>query len=102
MPLPPAASAQAAALLPPANSAARLTTVQLDRWKYTENLVTAEGWLHDLAADPGEERDLAWSDDPAHVERKAALRWLLHSGNVAQLEWATALRAHPTKDLLGP
>ena len=83
------------------NSAARLTTLQLDDWKYTENLVSGESWLHDLSVDPGETRDLAWSADPAHVERKAALRWLLHSGNVAQLEWASSLRASPTKDLLG-
>lgn len=82
------------------NSAARLTTLQVDHWKYTENLVTGEALLHDLAADPGEHKDLAWSPDPAHVERRAALSWLVHAGNAAQLEWAAGLRAHPTRSLL--
>jgi arylsulfatase A-like enzyme len=81
------------------NSAARLTTLQLGAWKYTENRVTAEATLFDMASDPGERKNLAY--DPSAGERRDALRYLLHSGNRQQLAWAAALRASPTSALLG-
>ena len=81
-------------------SAARIATIQIDSWKYTENLLTAEASLFHMDRDPEERTNLAYKDE--HAERRAALRFLLYEGSSMQLAWARELRERSTVTLLGP
>ncbi len=82
------------------NSAARIATIQIDSWKYTENLLTTEASLFHMERDPQERTNLAYEGE--HAERRAALRFLLYEGSSMQLAWARELREHSTVTLLGP
>jgi arylsulfatase A-like enzyme len=81
------------------NSAARLTTMEIGPWKYTENLLTTEATLFHMERDADERDNVAY--EPEHAERRAALRFLLHEGQRLQLGWARELRAQSTASLLG-
>jgi hypothetical protein len=80
------------------NSAARLTTLEVGPWKYTENLLTTEATLFHMERDPQERNNLAYT--PEYAERRSALRALLYEGNALQLAWARELRSESTSSLL--
>ena len=92
-------SAQAPVFWADSNSAARITTIEVYPWKYTENLLTREASLYHRERDPDERHNLAYLSE--HADRRAALRFLLYEGNELQLAWARELREQPTSELLG-
>ncbi len=82
------------------NTLSRLVTYQVDRWKYTQDMVTGQTWLHDLQADPKEQTNLAWHT--GHQARRGALRYLLYEGLKRQVSYAKTLLKHPTQSLIKP
>ena len=80
------------------NIGGRMAALQVGNQKRIEDLETGESWLFDLAADPGERRNLAL--EPALRDRARALSGLLDAEITWQLAAMQELRRHPTRELL--